>query len=577
MNTTEGFAEAIRNRAAGTVSVCITEELVGMFARLSGDRSSLHVDEAFGRRSLFRRNVAHGMLPVLMLLVLPVARVPGWQCRVRSLGARFAKPCFAGDALLVSCSLSGMDEAALTVDLEFAIRRLGGDAEVTTGTLTLGYRRTKAPTHAAGLSSEGEGGDAAGMESVACVEAGENAGGIHDFAKGDSEALALDLRRRHARALFDLLSAGVPDGPGSSSLGDWLACCRTQEMLVASAVSTLVGMRLPGRNATFMDFSVSFGPTAMEWGEYYLSGTVSHVSVPAATLRAAIGVAKRCDGVEAASGALTVRVNPASLTMPSVEALRAEALDLGIAGRVVLVTGASRGIGETTAKLFAVHGAKVVVNYNKGREDGERVASEIRASGGDAIAIQGDVTDRQGVKEMVAGAVTHYGRIDVLVNNAAHDFLQIPFMELTWGDMQREIDVTIQGAFHCAQEVIPLMIQNGGGRIINVSTVATDVPPRDSLKYIVAKSGLTGLTRSLAVDFGRHNILVNAVCPSMAQTDLTQHVPRMAFEKARRDTPVGRVAEPLDVARTILFLASSLSSYTSGQRVNVAGGGLPLS
>jgi 3-oxoacyl-[acyl-carrier protein] reductase len=255
--------------------------------------------------------------------------------------------------------------------------------------------------------------------------------------------------------------------------------------------------------------------------------------------------------------------------------LKGSATDWGLRGKVVLVTGASRGIGETTAKLFALAGAKVVVNYHRGAADAARVVREITEAGGEAVAVAADVTDSAQVRALVHAARDGYGTIHVLVNNAARDFRPIPFLQLTWEEVQRDLDVIAKGAFLCCQEVIPLMLEHGGGKIINVSSVATDDPPRDQAKYVMAKAALVGLTRSLSVDLAARNIQVNMVVPSFVETDLVAHVPEGFRRKIARDTPMGRLASATEVAQAVLFLASPFSSFTTGQKLMVTGGGAP--
>lgn len=262
--------------------------------------------------------------------------------------------------------------------------------------------------------------------------------------------------------------------------------------------------------------------------------------------------------------------------MPSVKELKEKHLDLQLKGKVVLITGASRGIGETTAKLFALHGAKVIINYFKGKQDAEKIAEEIKSLKFQALALPADVSDRAQVKKMVADAIKHFGSVDILINNAVRDNLPANFMHLTWDDLQKDIDINLKGAFNCCQEVIPEMIKNKAGKIINIITVAADNPPPDQVKYVVSKSALVGLSRSLAVELAPYNIQVNMVSPGMVETDLTQHVPKMFRDKLKHETPMQRNALPEDVAKAVVFLASSLASFTTGQKIMVTGGNAPF-
>ena len=255
--------------------------------------------------------------------------------------------------------------------------------------------------------------------------------------------------------------------------------------------------------------------------------------------------------------------------------IRENAIDMGLKGKVVLVTGASRGIGETIAKMFAAFGSAVAVNYYLGKEDAERIVEEIRGQGGRAVAVRCDVTDPIQVRRMLAEVLEAYGTVDVLVNNAVRDFLPAKFLGLPWEEVQKDIDVVARGAFHCCQEVIPVMLRQGGGKIINLSTVATENPPPEQVKYVVAKSALVGLTRSLAAEFASRNIQVNMVVPGFVDTDLVSHISQVYKKKIAEDTPMRRIATPVDVAHAAIFLASSFSSFTTGQKILVTGGGAP--
>jgi 3-oxoacyl-[acyl-carrier protein] reductase len=217
----------------------------------------------------------------------------------------------------------------------------------------------------------------------------------------------------------------------------------------------------------------------------------------------------------------------------------------------------------------------VIVNYHRGAADADRVVSEIADGGGEAFAIAADVTSPEEVTSLVQGGVARYGTIDVLVNNAVRDYRPIPFMQLTWDDVQGDIDVIARGAFLCCQQVIPLMLERGGGKIINISSVAADDPPPHQAKYVMAKSALVGLTRSLSIEFASRNIQVNMVVPNFVETDLVAHVQEGFRKKIAQDTPMGRNASPVDVAQAVVYLASSFSSFTTGQKVMVTGGGAP--
>lgn len=266
----------------------------------------------------------------------------------------------------------------------------------------------------------------------------------------------------------------------------------------------------------------------------------------------------------------------ATTTMPSLDDLRTGSLEPGLRNRVVLVTGASRGLGETIAKLFSLYGSRVVVNYAHSADHARRVAEEIEAAGGEALVSRADVTDARQVAEMVESIVDRWGTVDILVNNASNDVAPVDFSKIVWSEVEESIAVVVGGAFNCCKAVIPLMLDNGGGKIINMGSLATDNPAPNQLKYVVAKSALVGLTRSLAVDYAARNIQVNLVSPSVVETDLIAHIPESYRVKIAEGTPMRRNATPQDVAQAVVYLASNHSRFMTGQRIMVTGGAAPF-
>jgi 3-oxoacyl-[acyl-carrier protein] reductase len=262
--------------------------------------------------------------------------------------------------------------------------------------------------------------------------------------------------------------------------------------------------------------------------------------------------------------------------MPSVSDLRTKALDAGLRDRVVLVTGASRGLGETIAKLFSLHGCRVVVNYARQAEHAQRVAREIEQAGGRAMVAGADVADAGQVNAMVDRVAAQWGGVDVLVNNAAKDAAPAELSKMSWRDVEDAFATMVGGAFNCCKAVIPLMLKRGGGKIVNVGSLATESPAPNQLKYVIAKSALVGLTRSLAVDYAARNICVNLVAPSVVATDLVSHLPDTYRAKLAQETPMRRNATPEDVAQAVVYLASKHSGFTTGQQLMVTGGAAPF-
>jgi len=344
-------------------------------------------------------------------------------------------------------------------------------------------------------------------------------------------------------------------------------------MLTCSPISALVGMCLPGKNAILLSQQVRFinpakiGDALSIYGEVKAKSSATHAIV------VAFKILNKQSGQLVANGEVQVLVADPPRIGVTMEDIKDMNLKIDFSDNVILVTGASRGIGEATAKLFAYHGGRVVVNYFRGQEDAERVVQEITSSGGEAISIRADVRNKEEVDLMVKKAVDKFGKVDILVNNAVGDAVPMDFAKTTWQDMQGDLDVIVKGAFNCIQAVIPVMLSGGFGRIINVCTTYINSPPSRYCKYVVAKSALLGLTRALAVEYGGKNILVNAVSPSFADTDLTAHVPEHIKAGIAKQVPVGRIAEPIDVAKAIVFLVSEYANYINGHELVVNGGG----
>ena len=236
--------------------------------------------------------------------------------------------------------------------------------------------------------------------------------------------------------------------------------------------------------------------------------------------------------------------------------------------QVAIITGAGRNIGEDTAKLFAAEGAKVaVVDMDKGR--GDKVAADIVKQNGDAKAFVADVSSEQDIAALVAGVVAQWGRIDILVNNAAiSDNKHV--LEITKGEWDKVMAVTLTGPFLMSQHVARQMVKQGsGGRIVNIGSTSGFFGRSRAIAYTAAKGGVANLTRSLAVQLAPHRIRVNGVVPNK----IGSPVGKDEFDPTRPVVNlVGRPGVPIDLARAILFLASDESEFIVGEMLFVDGG-----
>jgi len=244
--------------------------------------------------------------------------------------------------------------------------------------------------------------------------------------------------------------------------------------------------------------------------------------------------------------------------------------------KVAIVTGAASGIGEATAILFAQEGAKVVVadiNEEKGRE----VVQRMRDGGGEGIFVKTDVSNEAQVKQMVDTVVKTYGTVDVLFNNAGVPLTK-EIHETTEAEWDLVMGVDLKGVFLCSKHVIPIMMDHGGGSILSNSSAVSLTAEPGLAAYGAAKGGINALTRGMALDYGRYNIRVNALCPGYVDTPLGDDYfnslpdPELARRKAGALHALGRMAKPVEIAYAALFLACDESSFVTGECLVVDAG-----
>lgn len=247
-------------------------------------------------------------------------------------------------------------------------------------------------------------------------------------------------------------------------------------------------------------------------------------------------------------------------------------------GQVVLVTGSGRGIGAALARAFAAHGAAVVVNYRRDTASAEAVAKDCRDTGGDALALQADVSDPAAAARLVDTAVAEFGRLDVVVNNAFAPYAFDPeqrlrFGEVGWDAYRAQFESAVGAAHHVSRAALPHLSRHARGAIVNIASNLVDHPVVPYHDYATAKSALVGFTRTLAAELGPQGVRVNCVAPGLVYPTAASAGTRASFRDAiAAATPLRRLAQPEDVAGPVLFLASAHSAFVTGQVLFVDGG-----
>jgi 3-oxoacyl-[acyl-carrier protein] reductase len=530
--------------AQNTISFSLSHTNVEQFAAFSGDTNSLHCDDQYARTSKFRKRIVHGFLPLSYLAYLPLD--PALQ--LSSISAIFLQPVHPGDALTLQWE---QKEEVFFFKIKKGQNTVTqGKFQVTAAECQVSFdQNTQVEPLLKGALTEHETTFEDIPETTITLP----------FSMGSEQLLQFsEVLEQHNGTSENTLHAGI-----------------ATQLMSLSLVSTYTGMYRPGKFATLLDFSVDFTGVADPKEEQEFNGAVKFKSPSTQMLKSEFEFTSA--GTSWATGKVSAEVNDKQIVTPAIGAIAETISQVDLKGKVAVITGGSRGLGAYLAKSLAICGCHVVVNYRSGAQESQAIVDEIAKEGlPKAIAVQADVSNKDAVQNMIEETLSAFGRIDILINNAVTDFLHVPFLDLTEDDYSLSMDVIAKGAFHACKAVIPQMVEQKYGRIVNISTSSLAVPVAGHAHYIMAKSALQGLTRSLAVEFGGANITSNLVAPTLMETDLTKQFNKMQLEMMKRNIPAHRLATLNDTSDAVLSILGGLGNYMNGQQIVLNGGAVPF-
>jgi 3-oxoacyl-[acyl-carrier protein] reductase len=334
-------------------------------------------------------------------------------------------------------------------------------------------------------------------------------------------------------------------------------------MLTISYVSTIIGMMIPGKGALWTSQTIEFLQPVFINDTIIVKARIKQISKSTRTLVLEISITNQ-NNQKVVTGESKVKLLELKSGDDTVE---------DINPRVVLVTGGSRGIGAAVAKKLAHDGYKVLINYNTGEKKANDLLAEIREKGGQAYIFKADISIIEDVINMFDSIKQEVGAVHAVVHCAAPDSALKGFEAIEWSDIQKHLDIQLKGAFNCAKSAIPDMIEGKAGSLVFIGSIVTDgVPPINQMDYVIGKTALTSLAKSLAVEYGPKGIRVNIVSPGMVQTERTERMPEKARMIAKMQTPLRRLGDVEEIADVVAFLISPAARYITGENIKVCGG-----
>ncbi len=391
------------------------------------------------------------------------------------------------------------------------------------------------------------------------------------FSVGFSDSVSKTIRREDVEAF-----ASLSGDYNALHMDDEFAARTEFEQRVvhgflhASLLSTLVGMKIPGRGALYLSQSIDFTQPVFIGDTVKAVGTVTAADPETRVIH----IRTECfnqHGRAVLTGEARVKVLRFAPPQSPPRSRKASSMSDLLSGQTALVTGASRGIGRSVARTLAAHGATVWINYNASKDAAESLAAEIAAENGAARTVKADISDASEVQRMLAG-IEGAGGLDMLVNNAGPRIKSASFEDFAWDDMRDAFEQIVGGVFHVTRAALPLLKQRSGSIVNVVTSAVMGRTAYNWLPYVAAKSALLGMSKNLAQELGPAGVRVNAVSPSMTDTDLVANVPERFRQMAVSRTPLRRMANVDDVAGAVLFLVSPYAGFVTGENLLVTGG-----
>jgi 3-oxoacyl-[acyl-carrier protein] reductase len=338
-------------------------------------------------------------------------------------------------------------------------------------------------------------------------------------------------------------------------------------MLSASFISTMIGMLIPGKGALWMRQTLDFLLPAYVGDKLTIAARILQKSQATRMLVLEIQIKNQSSQL-ILKGESHVQVLK--------KKVKSEA-SMDTEAKIFLVTGASRGIGAATSLRLASEGHTIGVNYKNSETQAYALVSKITDLGGKAMPLKADVSHPDEVEKIVQTLIEKFGRVDGLVHCAAPHPVPVAFEDSKWETFQADLDTHVKGAYLVTKALMPQFLKNSNGTVVFVSSIYADgVPPTQMSSYVTAKSALSALARSLAVELGPKGVRVNVVSPGITMTDMTSLVPEKTKMLAKMNTPLRKLAVPEDIAESIAFLMGPGARHISGENIRVCGGAAML-